>query len=108
MYYEELLDEERCEELVDVLDAYYGDEPWTDEADWDGVSVAEAYSELKDEGRRGFGRQSDKYADKIAVDAVMEVLPRNSRDFKRILEAVRGTSHTRHLVKPWMEEFVLD
>ncbi len=107
MYYEELLDEERCEELVDVLDAYYGDEPWTDEPDWDGVSVAEAYNEFKDEGRRSFGRQADKYADKIAVDAVMGVLLTSSRDFKRILKSERVTSH-RYLVKPWMKEFVLD
>lgn len=107
MYYEELLNEERCEELVDVLDAYYGDEPWTDEPDWDGVSVAEAYSEFKDEGRRSFGRQADKYADKIAADAVMEVLP-SSRDFKGILRSVSEDYNARNLVKPWMEEFVLD
>jgi len=107
MYYEELLNEERCEELVDVLDVYYGDKPWTDEPEWDGVSVAEAYDEFKDEGRRGFGRQADKYADKIAADAVMGVLPTSSRDFKRILKSERVTSH-RNLVKPWMKEFVLD
>lgn len=108
MYYEELLNEERCEQLVYVLNAYYGSEPWTDEEEWYDTNVVDAYDIFKDEYSAAYGRQRDKYADKAAADAVMEVLPRDSREFKGILRSVSEDYDNRNLVKPWMKEFVLD